>query len=233
MATGSHPTSARKLNHLQTHIEQLDVPQGQPADSLAAAMWQASQSIANAALNTDYIQGIKNGDLDPNNYGIYTVQDSVYCYHAAQDYRVALARAIRPDVKAFIAARLAGYEAYNKEVFTQWHIEQPDAIGLSPAAQAYSQFESEVARDDQVLYLIVAMIPCERLWSRLAGQLKQYATPDNLYSFWITENLSDKGALRLEAFVDAHAAQLDADKATAIYQRCMHGELGFFESAVP
>ena len=51
------------------------------AKNLAEKLFNNSLDIAKSALDTCFIQGIKNGTLDPRDYGAYAVQDSVYISH--------------------------------------------------------------------------------------------------------------------------------------------------------
>lgn len=46
-------------------------------------MWNDSQDIARQALQTDFVQGIKHGNLDPTCYGTFNVSDIYYCYKGA------------------------------------------------------------------------------------------------------------------------------------------------------
>ncbi|ADO68875.1 TenA family transcriptional regulator [Stigmatella aurantiaca] len=221
----------RKSSAQLSTANRLDTPAPQRGESLSKELWARTQDVAQEALGSTFIQGIKHGSLDPNSFGQYTIQDAVYCYQAQRDYEVLASRITRPDLKAFVEARRDGYAKYNQQTFALWHIREPNALSLSPAAKAYSDFESMVAANDEPLYAIVAMIPCERLWSWLANQMIGDAGPGNLYSFWITGNTSDTGACRLEAFVDAHAHHLDEGRALSVYRTCMLGECNFFRSA--
>ncbi len=49
--------------------------------NFAQKLFSESMDLANEALDTQFIQGIKAGTLDPTVYGGYTVQDAAYVYN--------------------------------------------------------------------------------------------------------------------------------------------------------
>ncbi len=209
-----------------------------PADSISWALWLASRDIAQQALTTDYVQGLKKGTLDPNNYGQYTLQDAVYCYHAQDDYQTLESRASAEghgQLAAFAKARLDSYVSYNKETFKAWHITDAKALSPADAAQTYIDFEHLLAQQWHPIYGLIGMIPCDQLWPWLATELKGDAGAGNLYSFWITGNADWGGAYRLDNFIDdwiaANQQDYDWDSALFVYRSCMTCELNFFKSA--
>ncbi len=209
-----------------------------PTDSFSWRLWLASQDIAQEALSSDYIQGIGNGNLDPNDYGIYNVHDAVYCYYAEGDYKTAEQRAKREGENAiaeFAKARYASYVSYRKQAFDSWGLQDARAVVPGPAVQGYIDTEKHVATKAPPIYLIVAMIPCDQLWPWLAGELASKNTPSNLYDFWITGNVSWHGAYVLDNFADRwnaeHPGVIDEAKALTIYRACMTSEVNCFRAA--
>ncbi|MGB8687190.1 MAG: hypothetical protein WCD53_07615 [Microcoleus sp.] len=201
-------------------------------ERLSQIMWEAAMPIAEQAMQTCHIQGIKYGDLDPNKYGFYTVQDAIYCYQATEQYRRLADTATDAPIKQFAEERCKSYEKYTKSLFEKWCINNPSGINLSSELQQYINYKSEVLNTHSSAYFLVSNIPCLRLWTWLANQLQnRLVGPANLYSFWIQDNLSDQSARRLEDFVDSKASELDVNEAIAVYKRCMQGELEFFALA--
>ncbi|WP_254564068.1 hypothetical protein [Oscillatoria sp. HE19RPO] len=199
---------------------------------LSTLMWESAKPIAEKTLQTCHIQGIKYGDLDPNHYGFYTVQDAIYCYQTTEQYRILAETATDANIKEFAEERQKSYERYTKNLFDNWCIEDPNSIKLSPELQKYINYKSEILKSHSSAYFIVSNIPCVRLWTWLANQLQnRLVGAANLYSFWIQDNLSDKSALTLEDFVDKNAHALDINEAIAVYKRCMEGEFEFFALA--
>ncbi|XP_030844032.1 uncharacterized protein LOC115925027 [Strongylocentrotus purpuratus] len=92
-----------------TKLTKVDTPDGVKAVPLSDWLWDNSQVQAQAALDTDFIQGIKSGLLDPTNYGGYTVQDAVYCYNAIDYYGIAEVKATDEDLRKFLVARIESF----------------------------------------------------------------------------------------------------------------------------
>ena len=105
----------------------------------------------------------------------------------------------------------------------------------SQAAKTYIDFEHRVAQELPPIYGVVAMIPCDELWSWLATELQPHSKSHNLYGFWIEENNDWHGAYRLDNFIDdwfaEHPAVYDWDTALYVMRSCMTCEVNFFRSA--
>lgn len=199
---------------------------------LSTIMWEAAKPIAEKALQTCHIQGIKYGDLDPNHYGFYTVQDAIYCYQATEQYRRLAETATDAQIKNFAQDRQKSYERYTKNLFDSWCIGDPNGIKLSPELQKYINYKWEILKSHSSAYFLVSNLPCLRLWTWLANQLQnRLVGAANLYSFWIQDNLSDRSARNLEDFIDSKTSELDVEEAITVYKRCMEGELEFFALA--
>ncbi|MEM8962616.1 MAG: TenA family transcriptional regulator [Acidobacteriota bacterium] len=216
----------------------LDDTSPPPETSIAWKLWSACDDLAQQALASDYIQGIKTGELDPNRYGHYTLQDAVYCHHAQDDCRTLAARATATgdaSIAAFAKARYDSFVSYNRETFEAWHIADPKAVAPGDAAQAYIDFEHRTASESPPIHGLIAMIPCDQLWAWLATSLHDAATPTNLYRRWITDNADWHGAYRLDNFIDGwfaeHPESSDWDQALLVYRSAMTCEVNFFRSA--
>ena len=205
-----------------------------PTDSLFWKMWRACASIAGEALDTDFIQGIKGGTLNPIKFGGFNVNDAYYCFQGARDYQTADDRAEDPALKAFLYSKFESYGKYNQEFPKIWHVK--DASGVSPAAicRAYSAYESSVVKSEAPIYALIVMLPCEYLWSWLAEQIAPPAS-GNLYADWISSNLESDGAYAIGNFLDSfqkqYPDQIDEKKALEIYTKAMTFEMENFKAA--
>ena len=237
MKSGVH--SPRKTNLAHPKLQPLVSDTNPPAeDSLAWKLWLNASDIASEALNSDFVQGIKKGDLSPDKYGHYTIQDAAYCQHGQEDYQTAENRALEAGettLAAFAEARYTGYASYTKTVLDSWHLTNVDSLTPGPAAQTYIDFEHDTAAKLEPIYLIIAMLPCDQLWPWLANEIADGNKPGNVYDFWITENSSWHSAYRLDNFINAwfaeHPDQYDDATANWVMQSCMMGETNFFRGA--
>lgn len=209
-------------------------------DSFSWKLWTDSMDLARMALNSKYVQGVARGNLDPNSFGKYSVQDTAYCFNAKNDYQTIENRAIekkRDVMAAFAKARYDSYTNYVDALLKQWHISDPNAISPGPAAQEYINLEHFVANSElPLLYGIISMIPCSQLWAWLGDELRGDIRPDNIYDFWIQENDSWHGSYRLDNFVNEQLkehpmSKEDEELALKVYRGCMACEVNFFYSA--
>ena len=194
-------------------------------------MWRACEDIAHQALETQFIQGIKNGTLDPTIYGAFNISDAYYCFHGADDYQTASNKCNDPILKAFLEKKYAGYQSYNETFPKTWRIKNAEGISPTQACLDYSNFETQVASTEEAIYTLVAMLPCEYLWAWLAAQLMP-PSPGNLYASWITDNNYPDGAYAMGNFLEGYknSHSLNTQKATDIYRQAMQYELENFES---
>lgn len=203
-----------------------------PKDSLFWKLWNQNITTAELTLETDFIQGIKNGTLDPVIYGGFNVSDAYYCFHGADDYQTAAAKAENTGLKAFLQKKYKGYESYNATFPETWHIKDADGIVPSPICQQYSEFESRIAKNQDPIYTLIAMIPCEYLWAWLGEQLSP-AADNNLYKTWIDGNNDPSGAYAMGNFIDAYQKlhSIDETLALKIYSEAMNFEYDNFATA--
>ncbi|HEU0012408.1 MAG TPA: hypothetical protein VFQ45_01925 [Longimicrobium sp.] len=205
-----------------------------PPDSLFWTMWNACTGIAREALQTPFIQGIKAGTLSPVAYGGFNVNDAWYCFNGAPDYRAAAERATHPALRAFLTIKAGSYEKYNATFPQTWRVKDGASIIPYEVCRRYSEFESAVAREQDPVYAVVVMLPCEYLWAWLGAQLAPPA-PGNLYASWITDNQSAHGPYAMGNFLAeyeaAYPGSVDTRKATDIYRRAMTFEKENFAAA--
>ncbi|XP_022102439.1 uncharacterized protein LOC110985611 [Acanthaster planci] len=132
---------------------------------------------------------------------------------------------------AALQAQIKTSEKYNRELFEQWHIADPEAVSLTKAATEYINFGREVSEEMSPVYLLIAMLPCEKLWGWLANEIRSRIDATNIYSFWIEEHLISVSTLT--NFIDDNAERYDVDLDTAVYvyQKALSLEVNFFQSA--
>ncbi len=214
---------------LATHQLNSDKP---AADSLFWKMWEAGKDIANKTLSTKFIEGIKNGTLDPGTYGAFNISDAYYCFHGAEDYKTAVGRASDLTLKAFLEKKQKSYESFNATFPKTWRVKDTSSIVPTDACKQYANYESSIVTNEEPIYCLVVMLPCEYLWAWLGATLSP-AKPDNLYASWISGNNDPSGAYTMGNFIEIYRQyhSLDEDKAIEIYKTAMEHELLNFQSA--
>jgi len=63
------------------------------------------------------------------------------------------------------------FTRYTKALFDEWHIADASGIELGAACENYVNHERNVATTMDPIYLVVAMIPCAKLWPWLGQQI--------------------------------------------------------------
>ena len=205
-----------------------------PPSSLFWKLWNQCTDIANSTLQTEFIKGIKNANLDPVIYGGFNVSDAYYCFNGEQDYLTAQSKATDPTLKAFLLKKYTSYNKYNKTFPTTWHIKDANGIVPSDICKQYSEFESSVAKNEDPIYALIVMLPCEYLWAWIGAQLSP-PIEGNLYAKWINGNNDASGAYTMGNFIEQYqqSYSIDENKALTIYTQAMNFELQNFATATP
>lgn len=201
----------------QTTVDLNNLSTESPApDSLFWKMWNANTEIAQAALNTDFVQGIKNGNLNPQTYGAFNVSDAYYCFHGSEDYQNAADRATHPVLKAFLQKKRDSYVSYNDTFPETWRVKNGDSIVPTEVCQQYSDYERSVCSDQDPIYALIVMLPCEYLWGWLGAQLVGFES-GNLYADWIKDNQGTSGAFAMGNFIEEYRKNKPIDEDLAMY----------------
>ncbi|KAL3890952.1 hypothetical protein ACJMK2_003221 [Sinanodonta woodiana] len=203
-------------------------------EPLSEYLWLSTKSQQNAALNSKFIQGLKYGNLDPVDFGAYMVQDSVFCYYSKESIDVAYAKATDPNLKNFLEHKSESYKTYYEGLFKTWCIRDPNGIDLNKACADYAALENNVSKTMVSLYLVVALIPCLKLWPWLGQEIYKIPHHFGVYESWVQANLDPTydGYKKLEQIIDDAflVGEIDKEQALFVYQGCMSGEANFFSS---
>ena len=194
-----------------------------------------SEIIRNLAKESEYIQGMVKGILDPNVFGGYTVQDAAYCFNAVDPYERAaekMQEVGKPEFSLLYRTQSESFKSYNQYFLQTWRLQNTDSVAMGPAAATYVGYERALSQNDPK-YLCIAILPCTMLWPWIAGQLIASVEKNNPYYVWFDENKpSDQS--HLERFVDHFFVQVEPEeqqKCLSIFQEGLVNELNFFRSA--
>ncbi|WAR02170.1 hypothetical protein MAR_008728 [Mya arenaria] len=235
MSIGRSPRSATHLVH---HLDAsplmvaADVTDARglkaPKTLLSEYLWQQTQQHHNQALQSGFVQGIRNASLNPEGFGGYMLQDSVFCYKASNNIAIAESNATDPFIKHFLEKR------YYHALFNTWHIEDASGIKLGQACAAYIAHEHNVAMNLNSVYFVVALIPCAKLWPWIGQQIAADTGNFGVYTKWVQENFSpdSSGVTKYETLINNAEAQgvINRNEALEIYRTSMMGEVNFFGS---
>ncbi|XP_060593167.1 uncharacterized protein LOC132747695 isoform X3 [Ruditapes philippinarum] len=204
-------------------------------ESLSSFLWKKTQKYQTAALDSNYIHGIRDVSLDPTDFGAYNLQDAVYIYWYKVSMDISASRTNDTTLKEFLQKKSKSHEQEYKEAFKTWHISDPPrGIVLGSACQNYVNHLINVSKTMDGFYLVAALIPCSRLWPWLGIQINSDSGKFGVYNNWVQVNLNQSyvGYTTYEKIIDDAFAQgkINKEKALQAYEESMKGEVDFFNS---
>jgi thiaminase/transcriptional activator TenA len=204
---------------------------------ISRRLWNDNLDLANASLQSGFVQGIGFGDLPLDDFQKYIAQDAYFLEAFARAY--ALAIAYCPDRKGLfdfveLLNGIVEELKMHRQYADRWKVDLSSTIP-GAATTAYIDFLLDTARSGRVDETCAAMTPCMRLYAYLGQELKKSETGNgNPYSEWVN-TYSDPGfedlAATLENLLDHYA--IDEDSVKGIYRRAMELELNFFRAHQP
>ncbi|XP_052798102.1 uncharacterized protein LOC128230119 [Mya arenaria] len=241
MSVGRSPRSATHLVHhldASPFMVAADVTDAigvqSPEILLSEYLWQQTQQYHNQALQTGFVQGIRNATLNPESFGGYMLQDSMFCYEASKNIDLAESNATDPIIKQFLQKRFQSYKDYFQSLFNTWHIVDASGIKLDQACTAYIAHEHDVAMNRNSVYFVVALLPCAKLWPWIGQQIAADTGNFGVYTKWVQENFSpdSSGVTKYETLINNAEAQgvINRNEALEVYTKSMMGEVNFFGS---
>ena len=193
----------RSMGFSQEYLRSLNAVNEPPSDDgFLITTFNKYIDSANSAYSSEFIQGIKNGSLDPERYGCLNVLDAYYCYRAASSMWKAAEKVKTVDETAYsmLVQLYNGYSKYNAVYKDHWHIQTITDILPTDNFRLYADHEEKQADNEDVLYFLVSILPCYYLWSWMANKIDKDSSSDpGLYKFWVDGN---KGVPSTAAVVD-------------------------------
>ncbi|KAH3819073.1 uncharacterized protein LOC127831628 [Dreissena polymorpha] len=231
------PRSATHLvHHLEAHhfLKPSVIPLKTDVPQLAEYLWAQTTAYQKAALQSGYVQGLKSVALNPEGFGGYMVQDSVFCFKAQGNIDIAVTNATDAILRKFLEARSESYKAYYQSLFDTWHIEDASGIKLGTECTEYVNHEHNVATTMNSIYFVVAMIPCAKLWPWIGQQINAIGGSFGVYDEWVKANFNpdSSGVEKYEKLINTaeQDGHIDRKIALDVYTASMKGEAGFFGS---
>ena len=201
--------------------------------------FESNMDIANAAYNTTFIQGIRNGNLSPETYGSVSVLDAYYCYEAAKSIWYTCGQAEEnSELQMTLKKFYNSYAQYNGTFYSTWHVPAAQNVVPTNAFAAYARHERIVAKEESPIYLLPALMPCYKLWAWMAYRI--YQDPEKqtgVYDFWVTGNMGHEGESGSATLADhvisnwiKEGKPFDESKAMDIFRKSMQCEYAVFSS---
>ncbi|XP_076091575.1 thiamine biosynthesis multifunctional protein ThiED-like isoform X2 [Mytilus galloprovincialis] len=196
-------------------------------------LWHETRKSRMESLNSSFVQGIKDGTLHPTYFGRYLIQDAVFCL----DFSKALEKAATKSdgrLKFFLENEVKVYKSFGEGILNDLYVQNASSVKVGPECQGFIDHLLNVSLNEEPIYMIVASIPCERLWPWLGLVLNKNAHQFGPYKDWVMTYFSPAydGYHKFEAIANAAYGQgnITKDKALQIYTKSMDGEAAFFNS---
>ncbi|MEM0980484.1 MAG: TenA family protein [Cyanobacteria bacterium P01_H01_bin.58] len=201
---------------------------------LSQRLWQANLDLAQASIQSSFVQGLYDGTLPHAKFAYYVGQDAFFLEAFARAYSIAAAKA--PDWQGFKT-----FHTLAKGVLEELnlHAGYAEAWGVSlqdiepgAATRRYTDFLLATAWSQGVGITAVAMSPCMRLYAYIGQSLAVQGIPTHQYGDWVKTYSSDEFeplAAGLEALVDQYSPDNEIVQTTFRY--AMLCERDFFQAA--
>ncbi len=207
---------------------------------LGDTLWKSALPIAEEAYQTDLMQGMLHNSLSADSYAPFNLQDMAYIYHSIENWELLRIHAVAvgdDDIQLFAESRRDRYKGYLNDMMKGWHMigDIKSSVTLTPAVKQYIGFQHTVFKNPNLplLYSLIVLMPCERLWAWIAKQLYPNMTDKYCYYFWANGNKDSSGKVEKMAntmYLEDHA-QIDLNRAIELYTIAMTCEREFFASA--
>ncbi len=192
---------------------------------LHESLWHANSDLARACLEHPFVQGLRDGSLDPTVFRGYIAQDAFFLGTFARAYALAFARTGEPEFHELIGGVIEELKLHGGYGVA--------AADPNRACRAYTDFLLHTAWHCEAGEIVAAMTPCMRLYAWLGAELSPASAGNHPYRRWI-ETYSSAGfhtlAARLERLLDRLAA--DTRGVRENYRYAMQCELEFFSDAM-
>jgi len=197
-------------------------------------LWENNFDLALLSLQTNFVQGIKTGNLPINIFQEYVAQDYFFLESFARAYGSAVSKSKDKNSIKSLSQLLVGvseelilHETYAKK----WDIDLTNNQ-IKPATKNYTDFLDQVSNKQSAVEIMFAMTPCMRLYSWIGKSLSDNIL-NNPYKEWIitySDDSFDRLAQSLENLIDSSKEVYDINKANYLYKKAMELELGFFNA---
>ena len=203
--------------------------------SLADYLWEETTAFRNQALDSTYINGIRDICLDPSDFGGHMVDDTVYLKEGSVSFKKAADRSNDSlEVQNFLTSEATKWEEYWVYLADVWHIKNVGGIKLGEAASNYINYIRKVAEEEDPVYTVLALTPCAKLWPWLGQQIGSDTKNFGVYTTWVKENLNSTstGYKEFEEIVQVAYDNdiVTIEKAKLIFSESMENEVQFFNS---
>ncbi|XP_018610467.1 uncharacterized protein LOC108935949 [Scleropages formosus] len=193
-------------------------------------LWKSNIDIANATLQTRFLQAMQMGNLPVEKYTIFGMQDLYYMINVTAMLREMSEKKPMPeDIKQFFKGRFNSYEKYLAYLLNDFSLTNESVIVPRPAMASYINNYHRVMKKYEPIYFVVALLPCSKLWPYLAENVNM--TENNPYYSFKRDNQGGNPAKHFKGLLDGYQHKMNKKTAHQIFRQQMEHEKNFFQSS--
>ncbi len=189
--------------------------------------WARNAGLIDSIDNHPFNRELAAGELSPERFQRYVIQDSLYLKRYGQVLALCGAKASSQDDLAFFSASAS--EAIRVE--QSMHSDFLDQFGVpgaelaraepSPVCQAYTDFLLARAWGEPYPVAVAATLPCFWVYGHVGSNIARRTVDQNRYRAWV-DTYSDPGFVQavdhIKAITDRVAGQADDDTIAAMHE---------------
>jgi thiaminase (transcriptional activator TenA) len=158
--------------------------------SWTARLWAESADICAAILEHPFLAGLTSGDLDPDAFAYYVIQDAHYLRDYARALAVVGAKAPTHSDTGMFARHAAGTVevelALHETLLAELGVDaSAAAVPVAPTTLAYTSYLLATAHGGSFAEGVAAVLPCYWIYAEVGSALVARGSPDARYQRWI------------------------------------------------
>jgi thiaminase/transcriptional activator TenA len=209
--------------------------------SLTQRLWASIASTYGAILEHPFIAGLTTGDLEPEAFEFYVVQDALYLQEYSRALALCAARAPNEDATKMFAEHAAGAIAVEHQLhdsfFKDFGLSEMDIreMEMAPTNLAYTSYLLATAYRGSFAEALGAVLPCYWIYMEVGKELIRKGSPNPLFERWIDtyggEEYGDivKRVLYLTDEVGADLSSIEEAKMTKHFRNTARFEWMFWD----
>lgn len=166
--------------------------------SISETAWSSTAALRAAIHELPFNRQLADGDLDPDAFRYYIIQDSLYLKRYAKVLAICAARSpTQHGLRVFAQSAHGAIEveqSMHAGFLEQFGVEadQLEHAEMAPTCQAYTDFLTAAAYEQPFAVAVAAVLPCFWIYWDVGQAINGAAAPDNPFRAWIDTYADDE-----------------------------------------
>ena len=171
-------------------------------------MWAAAEPTYDAILKHPFLEGLASGELDPQAFRFYVVEDAYYLTEFARAISITAAKApkdewivrLNRDAIGSLEAERALHESYFKDFGLS--VEEVESRRPAPTTLAYTSYLISATYSGSFAEALASILPCYWIYLEVGKELAKKGSPKPMYQRWIDNYGSDSYEAEVRSILD-------------------------------